>query len=140
MRLGAGLLLASLQAAGAEPDSGTMRRIRVEESAIDQVGLDQPASSASRLNLTPLETPASVEVISGAAIVARGDTNFVDAVSRATGITNVSSPGTGNALAARGFSGHTSVMQLYDGNRFFAAAGTLTFPFDTWSIDRIEIL
>lgn len=138
--LGAGILLASLQATGAETNAGTMRRILVEDSTVDQLGLDQPASSASRLNLTPLEMPASVEIISGEAIVARGDATVVDAVSRATGITNISSPGTGNALAARGFSGHTSVMQLYDGNRFFAAASTLTFPFDTWSIDRIEIL
>ncbi|WP_116809857.1 TonB-dependent receptor [Steroidobacter cummioxidans] len=138
--LGAGILLTSFQVGAAEADSGTLRRILVEDASIDQLGLDRPASSASRLNLTPLETPANVEILSGESIVARGDSRFVDAISRATGITNVSSPGTGNSLTARGFSGHTSVMTLYDGMRFFAAASTLTFPFDTWSIDRIEVL
>jgi iron complex outermembrane receptor protein len=31
-------------------------------------------------------------------------------------------------------------MQLYDGTRLYVAAGTITFPFDTWSVERIEVL
>lgn len=141
----AGLLLyvaqvSATESAKPEADSETLQRVLVEAARLEQLGLDQPAPSASRLNLVPMELPASVEIVSGDAIRARGDDTFVAAVTRATGITNVSSPGTGNAVAARGFGGHTSIMQLYDGTRFFAAASTLTFPFDTWSIDRIEVL
>jgi iron complex outermembrane receptor protein len=65
----------------------------------------------------------------------------VQAATRATGITGSPGPGNGGtAMAARGFSGHGSVMQLFDGTRLYAGAGTVTFPFDTWSVDRIEVL
>lgn len=120
-------------------EARTMATIRVEE-ALDSSALTEP-SSASRLGLTVFETPASVEILSGDLIRERGDLSVVEAVTRAAGLTDTSSPGNGGtALSARGFSGHGSVMQLYDGTRFYVGAGTLTFPFDTWSIDRIEVL
>jgi outer membrane receptor protein involved in Fe transport len=31
-------------------------------------------------------------------------------------------------------------MTLYDGTRFYVGASTLTFPFDSWSADKIEVL
>jgi iron complex outermembrane receptor protein len=31
-------------------------------------------------------------------------------------------------------------MQLVDGVRLFVGAGTVTFPFDTWNVDRVEVL
>jgi outer membrane receptor protein involved in Fe transport len=31
-------------------------------------------------------------------------------------------------------------MQLYDGTRLYVGAGTVTFPFDVWSAERIEVL
>src|SRR5207253_835596 len=71
----------------------------------------------------------------------RGDLSVREAVTRATGITSNGAPGNGGtALAARGFAGQGSVMQLYDGTRLYVASGTVTFPFDTWSVDRIEVL
>ena len=103
--------------------------------------LDEPQSTGSRLNLTTLETPASVEVLTGDVIRARGDLTIVDAVTRATGISSVANPGNGGtALAARGFSGQGSVMILYDGVRLYPGAGTVTFPTDPWTVDRIEVL
>jgi iron complex outermembrane recepter protein len=118
----------------------TLPRVNVREDETTDLALEQE-SSASRLNLTVLETPAAVEVISGDAIRERGDISVVDAITRAAGVTDSSSPGNGStAVTARGFSRHGSVMQLFDGTRFYVGAGTLTFPFDTWSIDRIEIL
>lgn len=98
-------------------------------------------STASRLGLSLRELPASVEIIDGDAIRLRGDRSIVEAVTRGTGITSVATPGNGQtALAARGFSGQGSVMQLLDGTRLFVGAGTLTFPFDPWTVDRVEIL
>lgn len=100
-----------------------------------------PASTASRLGLTPLETPASVEIIEGELIRQRGDSNIVEAITRATGLSNDASPGDGGtAMSSRGFVGHNSIMQMYDGVRLFIGAGTVTFPFDTWTADRIEVL
>ncbi|KAG1286073.1 hypothetical protein G6F64_014216 [Rhizopus arrhizus] len=49
-------------------------------------------------------------------------------------------PGNGlSALSSRGFTDGASVMRLYDGLRQYGGVG-ITFPFDTWSIERIEVL
>lgn len=106
------------------------------------LGLERPNTGGSRLELTPLETPASVEVISGRTIRDRGQTTVTEAVTQnATGFTSLGAPGNGgSSLATRGFAGHGSVMQLYDGTRLYVGAGTVTFPFDTWSTERIEVL
>lgn len=98
-------------------------------------------STTSRLGLTVKETPASVEILEGEVIRARGDRSIVEAVTRGTGITSVATPGNGlTALAARGFSGHGSVALMLDGIRLYPGSGTLTFPFDTWTVERIEVL
>jgi iron complex outermembrane receptor protein len=97
--------------------------------------------TGSRLGLTALETPASVEILPGDTIRARGDLSINDAVTRATGITTTANGGNGGTgLAARGFSGQGSVMQLQDGVRLYPGAGTVTFPFDPWMVERIEVL
>lgn len=106
------------------------------------LNLDTPAATSSRLGLTPLETPASVEVISGDTIRERGQTSVNEAVTQnATGFTSSAAPGNGgSSLSVRGFVGHSSVMRLYDGTRLYAGAGTVTFPFNTWNAERIEVL
>ena len=110
----------------------------------DPVGLNlrTPDRGASRLGLTPLETPASVDVIAGETARLRGQNTVQEAVTEnATGITTIATPGNGNgAFASRGFAGPNSIQQLYDGTRLFVGAGTVTFPFDTWNIERIEVL
>ncbi len=59
----------------------------------------------------------------------------------AVGISSVAGPGNGNlSFASRGFVGPGSVQQLYDGTRLYVGVGTVTFPFDTWSAERIEVL
>ncbi|MBD8617584.1 TonB-dependent receptor [Sphingomonas sp. CFBP 13728] len=106
-----------------------------------QADLTVPNATGSRLKLTPLETPATLSVVDGDTIRARGDMTVIDATSRAPGITSVGNLGNGGtALAARGFSGQGSVLQLVDGVRLFPAAGTITFPNDPWMVDRIDIL
>ena len=103
--------------------------------------LTDVATTGSRLGLTPLETPASVYVIDGDAIRARGDLSIMEAESRAPGIANAGNLGNGGtALSARGFSGQGSALQLIDGVRLFPVAGTITFPTDPWMADRIEVL
>lgn len=102
--------------------------------------LNAPTSTGSNLDLTPFQTPASVDVITRAQIEQRGDASLVDAITRSAGISGMGHPGNGgSSLSARGFTDTTSVMRLYDGTRQYGGVG-LTFPFDTWSIDRIEVL
>lgn len=106
------------------------------------LNLDVPTETGSRLGITPLETPASVEIIPGETIKERKQTTVTQAVTQdATGFTSTASPGNGGTgLSARGFTGHNSVMQLYDGTRLYVGSGTVTFPINTWSAERIEVL
>lgn len=107
----------------------------------ERVDLKTPTTAGSRLNLTSLQTPGSVESQTGAQIRERGDASVQDAISRATGISRTGTPGDGGtSLSARGFTGQGSVMQLYDGNRMYMGMGTSTFPVDTWSVERVDVL
>ncbi|MFJ7795235.1 TonB-dependent receptor [Pseudomonas sp. NPDC096950] len=118
--------------------TGTITATAVDDEI---VSLNTPTTAGSRLNLTAMETPASVESLTGEQIRARGDRGVQDAVSRSTGISRTGSPGDGGtSLSARGFTGQGSVMQLFDGNRMYTGMGTATFPVDTWSAERVDVL
>ncbi|MEW9856578.1 TonB-dependent receptor [Novosphingobium sp. M1R2S20] len=104
---------------------------------VDPLQLNKVSEGGSRLNLTPLQTPASVEILDGDAIRLRGDLTVQDAAARATGIVNTSGV-FGYNLSARGFAGQNSVMQLYDGMRMYN--NTLTFPADPWMAEAVEVL
>lgn len=106
------------------------------------LNLQVPDAVGSRLGLSALETPASVEIVPGETIRQRGQTTVNQALTQdAAGFTSTAAPGNGDTgLAVRGFAGHGSVMQLYDGTRLYVGSGTVTFPFDTWSAERIEVL
>ena len=135
--LGTLLVLAASHAA-AQSVPATLAPITVTGGA--DTALATPASTGSNLGLTPMETPASVDIISREQIEARGDTSVVTAITRAPGFSALPHPGNGNsALSVRGFTDSTSVMRLYDGLRQYGGVG-LTFPFDTWSVERIEVL
>ena len=111
-------------------------------AAAPTLTLNQTAGSGSRLNMTRLETPASVEIINAETIAERGQHSVIDAVTQnATGFTASPAPGNGSlSFNTRGFTGNSTVMTLYDGTRLYVGSGTLTFPFDTWSAQRIEVL
>ncbi|HGM5582963.1 TPA: TonB-dependent receptor, partial [Pseudomonas putida] len=105
------------------------------------VDLATPTQAGSRLNLSALETPASTSSITSEQIQQRANLTVQDAVTRSPGITSVGTPGNGNtALSARGFTGHSSVMTLFDGSRLYTGAGTQTFPVDPWMVERIDVI
>ncbi|HGM5550922.1 TPA: TonB-dependent receptor [Pseudomonas putida] len=137
------LCLLALNNANADGQPLTLPTGTISAPAIDEesVSLTTPTTAGSRLNLTAMETPASVESLSGEQVRARGDRSVQDAVSRSTGISRTGTPGDGGtSLQARGFTGQSSVMQLYDGNRMYTGMGTVTFPVDTWSVQRVDVL
>lgn len=102
--------------------------------------LEQATTTGSHLQLTPLETPASLDVVTREQIESRGDSSLMDAITRTTGMTSMAHPGNnGSALSARGFTDSTSLTRLYDGMRQYGNVSS-TFPFHTWAIDRIEVL
>ena len=113
----------------------------IEETFVLGQDLASISQSASRLDLSLHEIPATVEEILGDAIRYRRDLSVLKAVSRSAGLVGAGNPGNGGtSLTARGFTGQDAVAKLYDGNQYFTLAGTNTFPFDTWAIDRIEVL
>ncbi|HWU97982.1 MAG TPA: TonB-dependent receptor [Oxalicibacterium sp.] len=90
--------------------------------------------------MTLLQTPASVDIIDRAQLEERGDANVIDAITRAAGFSGIAHPGNGNSsVSSRGFTDANSITRLFDGTRQFGGVG-VTFPFDTWSVDRIEVL
>ena len=114
---------------------------QVEEVLVFGTQGAKDTTTGSRLDLTVLETPATVDIIDGDAIRARMDTSVLVAATRSAGFTDESNPGNGGfSVGARGFTGQGAVTKLYDGINLYNAAGTMTFPFDTWSIDRVEVL
>lgn len=126
------------QSQPAQDQTATLAPITVTPAPMST--LDRPAQAGSNLNLTPRETPASIDVIDRSQIDTRGDHSITSAVTRSGGVSAMGHPGNGgSSLSARGFTDSTSVMRLYDGLRQYGGVG-VTFPFDTWSVDRIEVL
>ncbi|RWU21457.1 TonB-dependent siderophore receptor [Pseudomonas alkylphenolica] len=107
----------------------------------DPISLATPLPAGSRLNLSAMDTPASTSSLSAEVIEQRNNRTVQDAVSRSPGITSIATPGDGNTgLSARGFTGHGSVMTLFDGSRLYTGAGTQTFPVDPWMVERIDVI
>jgi iron complex outermembrane receptor protein len=103
--------------------------------------LTQESDTGSRLGITLMQIPATVNVVDGDDIRARGDFSVQSAVSRAPGVTMSGNPGNGGtSLSMRGFNGAGSVLQLYNGVRLYPVADTVTFPTDPWNVGRIEVL
>lgn len=113
----------------------------IEEVSVYGQRLNTETATGSRLSLTILETPATLDIISGNSIRSRIDLTVLDAATRSAGFTSEATPGNGGqSIAARGFRGQGAVTKLFDGTSYFNAFGTITFPFDTWGVERIEIL
>ena len=115
--------------------------VQAQAAQEGETSLHTPTTAGSRLDLSALQTPASTSSLSGAEVRERNNRSVQDAVTRTPAISAIGTPGNGGtALSARGFSGHASTMQLYDGTRQYIGAGTVTFPVDTWSVERIDVL
>ena len=139
--LGAALATLALAYSGSAFAQGADGGPDIIVTAQSANALLQETPTGSRLNISPLETPATVNVVEGDAIRARGDFDLIDAVTRAPGVTSAATPGNGGtALVVRGFAGQGSVMHLYNGVRLVPNNSSITFPFDTWNVERVEVL
>lgn len=113
----------------------------VGQGGVGSIRLNVQNGAGSRLGLSGLDQPASVDIISRDEIATKGDYGALDAVTRTTGISASASPGNGGtSISSRGFNGHGSTVYTYDGTRLYIVAGTVTFPADTWTLDRVEVL
>jgi iron complex outermembrane receptor protein len=121
--------------------------LELPATAISDTEISSPAdlsattNAGSRLGLSPLQTPASTSSIRLQEIQQRNAATVQQALTRSPGITFIGTPGNGGtAVSARGFTGHSATMQLYDGNRLYVGAGSVTFPIDSWSVEQIDVL
>lgn len=111
------------------------------QGGIGSIRLGAENGAGSRLGLSGFDMPASVDIISREEIATKGDYGAVEAVTRSAGVSASASPGNGGtSISSRGFNGHGSTVYTYDGTRLYIVAGTVTFPADTWTLDRIEVL
>ena len=92
---------------------------------------------ASRLGLTPRETPATVEVVGAETIREQGYRTTIDAVKGATGVTGGDAPND-VAFAMRGFQG-SQVNVTYNGINI-GPTGFTALTMETFNLDRIEYL
>jgi iron complex outermembrane receptor protein len=111
------------------------------QGGVGSIRLGVRNDAGSRLGLSALDTPASVGIITREEIATKGDYGALDTVTRAVGVSASASPGNGGtSISSRGFNGHNSTVYTYDGTRLYITAGTVTFPADTWTLERVEVL
>lgn len=104
------------------------------------LALERPHAGGSRLGLSALDLPASAETLDASTIAARGDLQIKDAITRTTGLTDSSSPGSGISYSVRGFNGNSSIGLLENGQRLLVGSSTATYPADPWGYESIEVL
>jgi iron complex outermembrane receptor protein len=132
--------LSTCGATAAQP-AAEPQRVEITGTRLLETALTTPSTAGSRLSLTPLDTSASVSVLGGERIRELGLLGVIEAKTLAPGVTSANNPGNGgNLLAARGFSGQNSVKQLYRGLEISNAGGVVSYPFDSWNVERIETL
>lgn len=134
---------ACLLATTASADNSMMEVVEVRSTTLDTRGLalDAGNSAASRLGLTMQDIPASISIVSKEQIAIKGDFSGLSAVTRAPGFAASAGHGNGGTgTTVRGFAGHGSVVNTYDGTRLYVGSGSVTFPADTWTVERVEVL
>lgn len=140
--LGAALAAGSVAGAAFADEAATdVSDVIVTGQPYRKASILKETDTGSRMGISAFETPASIYILSGDEMRLRGDTNIQDAVTRAVGITSQAQVGNGNTgLASRGFVGVSSIQVLYDGQAIAIGGGTVSFPYDPWTVERIEVL
>jgi len=119
----------------------TVEEVVVIGQGLGALRLGATNSVGGRLGLTAFETPASVDLITSAEIAAKGDYGALEAITRSAGLAASANNGNGGMqVSSRGFNGHNTTINTYDGTRLYITAGTVNFPADTWILDRVEVL
>lgn len=136
LALAAGLLAAPVAARADDADPA--RQTIVVEGRADPLDLKTANSTASRLGLTALETPATVQAITAADIELRGLRTAREAFADVPGAISGNVPGNPAVVMMRGFSGN-AVSILQDGVRV-STSTVVQRDTNTWHFDRIEVI
>jgi iron complex outermembrane receptor protein len=109
-----------------------------EDTTKSPLNTNTVADSASRLGLTPRETPATVEVIDQQTIRDRGIRTTTESAEAMVGVIGADPPGAPATFSMRGFSGD-QLNTLYNGIRV-GPSNMTGRPMDTFNLDRVEVL
>jgi len=123
--------------------TGSLQAQQIEEivvagNPIGELGLDQTSDAGSRLGLSLMETPASVEIISSEVLRARGYQKLSDAVQSLPGVVSGESPAAPSMFSIRGFT-RSQITILRDG-LWVGPANMVMRPQNTFNLDRVEVL
>ncbi|MDB3992548.1 TonB-dependent siderophore receptor [Gammaproteobacteria bacterium] len=119
-------------------EAGVVQEIVVPGRAINTPDLGATSSAGSRLGLTVMETPASIELIDSSVMRARGYKSVADAVKSLPGVVSGESPAAPSTFSMRGFS-RSAITVLRDGI-WLGPANMVMRPQNTFNLDRVEVL
>ncbi|HWI20225.1 MAG TPA: TonB-dependent receptor [Vicinamibacterales bacterium] len=119
-------------------DVSVRENITVVGRTVGDLGLAGSASSATRLNLKPLDIPASVDILNSAVMDARGYQKVSDAVGRMAGVVSGEHPTAPSSFSMRGFTS-SQVATLRDGI-WLGPSPMVMRPQNTFNLDRIELM
>mgnify|MGYP006165227995 CR=1 FL=1 len=115
-----------------------IEEIVVSGRTIDSLSLDAESSTGSRLGLSILETPATIELIDSSVMRARGYQSVAQAVQSLPGVTSGESPAAPSTFSMRGFS-RSQITVLRDG-LWLGPANMVMRPQNTFNLERIEVV
>ena len=123
--------------AAEDPDE-PIEEVVVVAEVIGELGLARPSDAGTRLGLSLMQTPATVEIIDGNTMRARGYKQVSDAVQSLPGIVSGESPASPSTFSMRGFT-RSQITILRDG-LWVGPANMVMRPQNTFNLDRIEVL
>jgi len=100
--------------------------------------LEQFTPTGSRLGLSALETPGSLDVIDSDEMLGRGFSSVEEAADSLPGVTSGGSPGDLEQFSMRGFTGD-QIVSLYNG-LYIGPANITNRPQNTFNLASVEIL
>jgi iron complex outermembrane receptor protein len=110
----------------------------MESATTTPLNTNRVAESASRLGLTPRETPATVEIVDQQTMRDRGIRTTTESAEAIVGVIGADPPGAPATFSIRGFSGD-QINTLYNGIRV-GPSNMTGRPMDTFNLDRVEVL
>ncbi|WP_051971499.1 TonB-dependent siderophore receptor [Massilia sp. 9096] len=123
--------------APADTDGTPVARV-VVSAAAPLEALDRGAPTASRLDLSVRETPATVDVITAETMEIRGYQSVEQAVDSLPGVSSGGAPGSPSQFSMRGFTGD-QVTVLRDG--IYLGPADMTYrPQNTFNLASVEVL
>jgi len=132
------LIIAPAVLAQAPGSQSQVEEVVVIGQTIDDLNLNSESRTGSRLGLTVMETPATVELIDSSVMRARGYHSVADAVQSLPGVVSGENPAAPSTFSIRGFT-RSEIMVLRDGI-WLGPTGMVMRPQNTFNLDRIEVL